>query len=44
MTCRQASIQAATLLGGVIVVASVAMLLINRTGNPAGARQERTAR
>jgi drug/metabolite transporter (DMT)-like permease len=34
----------ATLLGGVIVVASVAMLLINRTGNPAGARQERPAR
>jgi drug/metabolite transporter (DMT)-like permease len=34
----------ATLLGGVIVVASVAMLLINRIGNPAGARQERPAR
>ena len=34
----------ATLLGGVIVVASVAMLLIHRTANPSGARQERTAR
>jgi len=34
----------ATLLGGVIVVASVAMLLIHRTGNPSGARQDRTAR
>ncbi len=34
----------ATLLGGVIVVASVAMLLIHRAGNPSGARQERTAR
>jgi drug/metabolite transporter (DMT)-like permease len=34
----------ATLLGGVIVVACVAVLLINRTGNPAGARQGRPAR
>jgi drug/metabolite transporter (DMT)-like permease len=34
----------ATLLGGVIVVACVAMLLINRTANPAGARQGRPAR
>jgi drug/metabolite transporter (DMT)-like permease len=34
----------ATLLGGVIVVASVAMLLIHRTGNPPRARQDRPAR
>jgi drug/metabolite transporter (DMT)-like permease len=34
----------ATLLGGVIVVVSVALLLIHRGGNPPGARQERTAR
>jgi drug/metabolite transporter (DMT)-like permease len=31
----------ATLLGGVVVVASVAMLLIHRTANPSRARQER---
>ena len=33
----------ATLLGGVVVVASVAMLLIHRTGNPSRAREERPA-
>ena len=31
----------ATLLGGVVVVASVAMLLVHRTGNPSRAHQER---
>ena len=34
----------ATLLGGAIVVASVAMLLIHRTGNPSRAREKRPAR
>ena len=34
----------ATLVGGVVVVASVAMLLIHRTGNPSRARAERPVR
>jgi drug/metabolite transporter (DMT)-like permease len=34
----------ATLLGGAIVVVSVALLLINRTQNPSPAREERPAR